>query len=95
MTLDASEAAWIERLDVTQQIGAFYDAWVAKEALVKTTGVGITRGLQHLTVLPRDSAEVTLRNEVPDDMREIAARWIAAPEGYSACLAWSTKTFAR
>ncbi|MGF6899170.1 4'-phosphopantetheinyl transferase family protein [Paraburkholderia sp. GAS348] len=92
-TLDSSEAAWLERLDITQQIGAFYDAWVAKEAFVKTTGVGITRGLQHLTVLPRDSTLVTLRNETSDDMREIAARWISAPEGYSACVAWSTKTF--
>ncbi|MFM0731918.1 4'-phosphopantetheinyl transferase superfamily protein [Paraburkholderia sediminicola] len=95
LTLDPSEAAWIERLDVEQQLAAFYDAWVAKEALVKTTGVGITRGLQHLTVLPRDSVEVMLRNQIPEDMNEIAARWIAAPEGYSACVAWSTKTFAR
>ncbi len=55
----------------------------------------LSRGLQHLTVLPRDSMQVTLRNEIPDDMREIAARWIAAPDGYAACVAWSTKTFAR
>ncbi|AJZ63749.1 4'-phosphopantetheinyl transferase superfamily protein [Paraburkholderia fungorum] len=94
LTLDASEAAWIERLDAAQQISAFYDAWVAKEALVKTTGVGITRGLQHLTVLPRDGLQVTLRKQIPDDMRELAARWIAASEGYVACVAWSTKTFA-
>ena len=95
LTLDASEAAWIEQLGVPQQVSAFYDAWVAKESLVKTTGVGITRGLQHLTVLPRDSMQVTLRNDIPDDMRKIAARWIAAPEGYAACVAWSTKTFVR
>ncbi|CAE6729457.1 hypothetical protein R69619_01950 [Paraburkholderia nemoris] len=95
LTLDASEAAWIDHLDIEAQRAAFYDAWVAKEALVKTTGVGIARGLQHLTVLPRDSAEVTLRNVIPDDMREIAARWIAAPEPYAACVAWSTKTFTR
>ena len=94
LTLDASEAAWIEQLDAAQQISAFYDAWVAKEALVKTTGVGITRGLQHLTVLPRDGLQVTLRKQIPDDMRELAAHWIAAPEGYVACVAWSTKTFA-
>ena len=94
LALGASEAAWIDNLDVEEQHAAFYDAWVAKESLVKTTGVGITRGLQHLTVLPRDSAEVTLRNEIPDDMREIAACWIAAPEAYAACVAWSTKTFA-
>ncbi|KAE8757855.1 4'-phosphopantetheinyl transferase superfamily protein [Paraburkholderia madseniana] len=95
LTLDASEAVWIDNLDIEEQRTAFYDAWVAKEALVKTTGVGITRGLQHLTVLPRDSAEVTLRNVIPDDMREVAARWIAAPEAYAACVAWSTKTFTR
>ncbi|WP_213765424.1 4'-phosphopantetheinyl transferase superfamily protein [Caballeronia sp. dw_19] len=94
LTLDAREAAWIERLDTAAQSAAFYDAWVAKEALVKTTGVGITRGLQHLVVLPRDSTLVTLRNAIPDDMREIAARWIAAPEAYSACVAWSAKTLA-
>ncbi|MFP3569560.1 4'-phosphopantetheinyl transferase family protein [Paraburkholderia sp. SIMBA_030] len=95
LTLDESEAAWIERLDAAQQIAAFYDAWVAKEALVKTTGAGIARGLQHLTVQPRDSAQVTLRNHIPDDMRDIAARWIAAPEDYAACVAWSVSAFAR
>lgn len=95
LTLDASEAAWIERLDAAKQRAAFYDAWVAKEALVKTTGVGITRGLQHLTVLPRHSAEVTLRNQIPADMREIAAQWVAAPDTYAACVAWSMATFAR
>jgi 4'-phosphopantetheinyl transferase len=93
LTLDASEAAWIEQLGVPQQFAAFYDAWVAKEALVKTTGVGITRGLQHLTVLPRDSAEVRLRNQIPHDMREVAAQWVVAPQAYAACVAWSMTTF--
>ncbi|MFL9868170.1 4'-phosphopantetheinyl transferase superfamily protein [Paraburkholderia fungorum] len=93
LTLDASETTWIEQQDAAQQVSAFYDAWVAKEALVKTTGVGITRGLQHLTVLPRDGAQVILRNQIPDDVRELAARWIAAPAGYFACVAWSAKTF--
>ncbi|WP_073428754.1 4'-phosphopantetheinyl transferase family protein [Paraburkholderia terricola] len=92
LTLAPDEAAWIERLDMSQQIDAFYDGWVAKEALVKTTGVGITRGLQHLTVLPRERTQVTLRNRIADDMREIAACWIAAPDGYAACVAWSAKT---
>jgi 4'-phosphopantetheinyl transferase len=90
LTLHASEAAWIDRLDVMRQIGAFYDAWVAKEALVKTTGEGIMRGLQHLTVLPREGAAVRLRDQIPDDMREIAAQWLEAPAAYAACLAWLT-----
>ncbi|WP_025599379.1 4'-phosphopantetheinyl transferase family protein [Burkholderia sp. WSM2230] len=89
LTLDADEAAWIGRLDPSRQMAAFYDAWTAKEALVKTTGVGIVRGLQHLTVLPREGHRVTLRNMIPDDMQTIAAQWIAAPHGYAACVAWS------
>ncbi|EIF35078.1 phosphopantetheinyl transferase [Burkholderia sp. Ch1-1] len=95
LTLDPQEAAWIEGLEAGQQTAAFYDAWVAKEALVKTTGAGISRGLQRLTVLPRDSMRVTLRNQIPDDMREIGAHWLAAPRAYAACLAWSAAAFGR
>lgn len=93
LTLDPEETAWIEGLDPARQTAAFYDAWVAKEALVKMTGAGITRGLQHLAVLPRDSMRVTLRKQIPDDMHEVGAHWLAAPqapEGYAACVAWST-----
>jgi 4'-phosphopantetheinyl transferase len=95
LTLDPDEAAWIERLDSSEQMAAFYDAWTAKEALVKTTGVGITRGLQHLAVLPREGNRVTLRNAIAHDMREIAAQWIEAPHGYAACVAWSLPTSIR
>ncbi|PRY08142.1 4'-phosphopantetheinyl transferase superfamily protein [Paraburkholderia sp. BL25I1N1] len=92
LTLGEEEAAWIARLDAGQQSAAFYDAWVAKEALVKTTGVGLTRGLQHLRVLPRESTCVTLREQIPADMRGVAARWLAAPDAYAACVAWSVTT---
>jgi 4'-phosphopantetheinyl transferase len=95
LTLDPAEKTWIEGLDSTQQSVAFYDAWVAKEALVKTTGVGIIEGLQHLTVLPRDASRVTLRNRIPDDMRSVSAHWLAAPDSYAACLAWSETPFLR
>lgn len=93
LTLDPAERTWLEGLDITQQGTAFYDAWVAKEALVKTTGVGIVEGLQHLTVLPRDASRVTLRNRIPHDMRAISAHWLAAPDSYAACLAWSETPF--
>ncbi|MGF6571900.1 4'-phosphopantetheinyl transferase [Paraburkholderia sp. GAS333] len=93
LTLDPAEKAWIEGLEIAQQNVAFYDAWVAKEALVKTTGVGIIEGLQHLTVLPRDASRVILRNRIPHDMRVISAHWLAAPDSYAACLAWSETPF--
>ncbi|MFM0341635.1 4'-phosphopantetheinyl transferase family protein [Paraburkholderia fungorum] len=95
LTLAESEAAWLEGLGRAEQFTAFYEVWVAKEALVKTTGVGITRGLQKLTVLPRDGAQVRLRDHVPDDMRDLAGRWLAAPDAYAACLAWSVSGIAR
>jgi 4'-phosphopantetheinyl transferase len=95
LTLDPHEAQWIETLEAGQRSAAFYDAWVAKEALVKTTGAGIGQGLQHLTVLPRDGSRVTLRSRIPDDMRELAAQWIGAPDEYAACLAWSEKMLTR
>lgn len=95
LTLDPEEATWIEGLEADQQSAAFYDAWVAKEALVKTTGAGISRGLQRLTVLPRNSVHVTLRNRIPDDMHEVHAHWLAAPHAYAACLAWSAAGFGR
>ena len=93
LTLDKEEAEWIDRLDAGQRSAAFYDAWVAKEALVKTTGVGITRGLQHLTVLPREGARVRLRKQISADIRDVAAYWLAAPDAYAACLAWSVIPF--
>jgi 4'-phosphopantetheinyl transferase len=94
LALESSEQAWLERLDITQQSAAFYDAWVAKEALVKTTGLGVVEGLQHLTVLPRETSRVMLRNRIPPDMRMIAAHWLAVPPSYAACLAWSETPFA-
>lgn len=94
LTLDPTETMSIERLDIAQQGAAFYDAWVAKEALLKTTGVGIVEGLQHLSVLPRESSRVTLRNRIPADLRAVSAHWLAAPDSYAACLAWSQTPFA-
>jgi len=90
LTLADSEAAWLDQAEAGQRLHWFYDAWVAKEALLKTTGVGVTRGLQRLTVLPRDGTRVVLRDQVPDEARDLSATWLAAPAGYAACVAWST-----
>jgi 4'-phosphopantetheinyl transferase len=32
---------------------------------------------------------VTLRKQIPTDLRDVAAHWLAAPERYAACVAWS------
>ncbi|MEW6341912.1 MAG: 4'-phosphopantetheinyl transferase superfamily protein [Paraburkholderia sp.] len=89
LTLADSETGVLDRLDPEERLERFYDAWVAKEALLKTTGVGVVRGLQRLTVLPRDGVRVALRDDVPDEVHGLAASWLAAPAGYAACVAWS------
>jgi 4'-phosphopantetheinyl transferase len=89
MTLSDGEAKWFDQLNDEQCIFSFYDAWVAKEALLKTTGVGVVRGLPRLTVLPRDGERVIVRDPLPEEARDLSAGWLAAPSGYAACLAWS------
>jgi 4'-phosphopantetheinyl transferase len=91
LTLAGSEVAWLDEASADQRLEHFYDAWVAKEALLKTTGVGVVRGLQRLTVLPREGTQVRLRDHVPDEARDLAATWLAAPAGYATCVAWSTQ----
>jgi 4'-phosphopantetheinyl transferase len=90
LTLAESEVAWLGNAPADGHLVHFYDAWVAKEALLKTSGVGVVRGLRHLTVLPRDGVRVSLHDPVPDEARDLAATWLAAPAGYAACVAWST-----
>ena len=90
LTLAASEVAWLDEVPAQECLEHFYDAWVAKEALLKTSGVGVVRGLQRLTVLPRDGARVSPRDRVPDEACGLAGMWLAAPAGYAACIAWST-----
>jgi 4'-phosphopantetheinyl transferase len=89
LTLADSEAAALGQLAPEECLERFYDAWVAKEALLKTPGVGVVLGLQRLTVLPRDGVRVVLRAQVPDEARDLAASWLTAPTGYAACVAWS------
>ncbi|SDI57267.1 4'-phosphopantetheinyl transferase family protein [Paraburkholderia phenazinium] len=89
LTLADSETVALEQLHPEECIERFYDAWVAKEALLKTTGVGVVLGLPRLTVLPRDGVRVALRDTVPDEAHDLAASWLAAPAGYAACAAWS------
>ncbi|MDE1180145.1 4'-phosphopantetheinyl transferase superfamily protein [Paraburkholderia sp.] len=89
-TLTGSEIAWIDSLDADAQLRAFYDAWSAKEALLKAIGVGIAGGLPRLAVLPRDGMHVVARHWTLDHPPTLEAAWLDAPAAYAACVAWST-----
>jgi len=88
-TLAAKEIDHLSAQDRAKAADAFFDAWVAKEALLKAAGVGIANHLVQLTVLPRGVDNQVPNHEWPDIARGLQAVWTAAPRGYAACIAWS------
>jgi 4'-phosphopantetheinyl transferase len=94
-TLAEAESAWLERQPAHAQTRGFFDAWAAKEALLKAVGVGVTRGLTQLAVLPRVGARVTLGGSGLADAQGFEAAWLNGPVGYAACIAWSSIDFER
>ncbi|HWT37505.1 MAG TPA: 4'-phosphopantetheinyl transferase superfamily protein [Paraburkholderia sp.] len=87
-TLTADEVVWLQSLDAAQSQHAFFDAWVAKEALLKAAGVGISEHLTQLTVLPRRVDGFVPDTQRPDAVQNLQAAWLQAPQGYAACIAW-------
>lgn len=93
------EVAYLESLPDALHGDAFYDAWTAKEALVKALGTGISLagGIKGFAVLGGErgaghSPQVRIVDpRVPADAGVACyeALWCPAPAGYAACVAWS------
>lgn len=72
----------------------FFDRWTAKEAVLKTLGLGVTEYLQQLSVLAPpeiDAFHQECYHLQYDgiDWPELKACRLPAPEGYAAALAWT------
>lgn len=93
------EVAYLESLPDTLHCDAFYDAWTAKEALVKAlgTGMALAGGIKGFAVLggARGAGHSPQVRVVDRDALDDAgvscydALWCPAPAGYAACVAWS------
>ena len=93
------ETAYLESLPDASQSDAFYDAWTAKEALVKALGTGISLagGMTGFEVLGGErgigcSPRICLVDPRMSGDAGVAcyeALWCTAPAGYAACVAWS------
>ncbi|BCQ25168.1 4'-phosphopantetheinyl transferase superfamily protein [Caballeronia sp. NK8] len=74
--------------DDVARIGAFFDCWTAKEAVLKAHGHGIGGGaitMSGFSVLPRDGIRYAITREA--GAFDVIA--VDAPSGYAAALAWS------
>jgi 4'-phosphopantetheinyl transferase len=92
--------ALVEALPPHAQLDAFFEVWTAKEALLKAIGVGIAGGLDRFSVLGGERRGPLLRYAGGDTpisslpLGDYEAYWCEAPNGYSACVAWSrTETY--
>lgn len=93
------EIAYLESLPEGARSDAFYDAWTAKEALVKAlgTGISLSGGIVGFEVLGGErgvgrAPRVRLVDPSMFGDAGVAAYealWCPAPEGYAACVAWS------
>ncbi|WJF91879.1 4'-phosphopantetheinyl transferase superfamily protein [Paraburkholderia bonniea] len=92
LTLDhAEQVALAACATPAAQNHAFYDSWVAKEALLKAAGVGVVEGLHIAPLTPRTSEQVAWCAAARARWPEFAAAWVAMPDGYAACVAWSER----
>lgn len=75
-----------------RQAERFFRCWTAKEALLKALGVGITEGLQALTVDLTDntgpSPQVVVDASAFEAVRALQYRWLNDVPGYVGCLAY-------
>lgn len=69
---------------------AFYQYWTAKEAVLKTLGVGIADHLQSISIRKHGLTQLNVRHSMPA-WSSIRTMILSAPSGYAAALAWRTK----
>jgi 4'-phosphopantetheinyl transferase len=71
-------------------VSAFFLNWVAKEAVLKAVGVGISEYLQAVSVRTLNNGQLAVEHEIADWLPLHTCR-LAAPQGYSAAIAWQLR----
>lgn len=69
---------------------AFFLNWVAKEAVLKAVGVGISEHLQAVSVRTSNNGPLVVEHDITDWLPLHTCR-LAAPQGYSAAIAWQMR----
>ncbi len=83
-----AERETLRGLGEEERVAGFFAAWSRKEAYIKASGHGITRGLDHFDVTLAPGSPARLLDDRND--AGFAERWVmrdvAVPKGYSAAL---------
>lgn len=83
----AGERAALARLPAELRRAAFYAVWTRKEAYIKATGLGISRGLNHFEVsVHPDAAGIQSDSSVAGGVAHWRCFDLSAEPGYSAAL---------
>jgi 4'-phosphopantetheinyl transferase len=91
------DRARLAALPAGRRADAFYAVWTAKEALLKTLGVGIGEGMTWFSVLGDGAREPCVAVSDPRQRNgaalvQLDAEWLQVPDGYAGCVAWSRET---
>jgi 4'-phosphopantetheinyl transferase len=94
----AAECEVLEREPPTMRTQAFVRIWTAKEALLKTLGVGIAQDLQTFSVYPRQGdgarepyVESSASPGLGARLRTLQFRWLDELAGSEGCVAWTPR----
>lgn len=89
MCFSAAERASLSATSCTHRRSAFFACWARKEAYIKATGEGVTRGLDHFDVtLGPEAALLADRRDVSATERW-SMRTLDVRDGYAAALVYS------
>jgi 4'-phosphopantetheinyl transferase len=87
----SDERRAIMRLPERQQVQPFFRCWTAKEALLKTLGLGITEGLRFIAVNPfddRTQRPLAQRGSIAAEAATLHFHWLHEIPGYVGCVAY-------
>lgn len=87
-SLDAYIFSPLERRTGLSAAGCFIEHWVAKEAVLKALGLGVSEHLQTVSILPFEGEGYYVTHDKPE-WGELSAWRIEAPEGYAAALGYA------
>ncbi|MDP9649659.1 4'-phosphopantetheinyl transferase family protein [Paraburkholderia caledonica] len=90
MVFGEADILELQSTPLSRQGDLFFDIWVAKEALLKAHGTGITDGLKDFSVMSSGFSHLVRGSTtLAERLREFQGVWVSDILGHAAFVAWS------